>query len=96
MKWLMEFFKQGKRIYLAAPIRLALAVVFLLAATKCNKPKVIGALGILLIISGLLVLIIPLEKIKSYIGWWQKQSLLILRLAALITLVFGAVIIYCA
>ena len=32
MKRLMEFFKQGRRIYFAALLRLVLAVVFLLAA----------------------------------------------------------------
>ena len=96
MEWLMQFFKQGKRIYFAGLIRFALAIVFLLAATKCNKPKVIGAFGILFIISGLLVFIIPLEKIKAYIGWWQKQSSLLLRVIALIALAIGAVIIYSA
>ena len=28
MKWLMEFFKQGKRLYFAGLIRFALAIVF--------------------------------------------------------------------
>ena len=96
MKWLMEFFKQGKRIYFAALIRFVLAVVFLLAARECNKPKVIGAFGILFLISGLLIFILGLEKVKSYIGWWQKQSVLLLRVMAVIGLAIGAIIIYAA
>ncbi|RKY25369.1 MAG: hypothetical protein DRP62_01390 [Planctomycetota bacterium] len=96
MKWLMDFFKQGKRLYFAGLIRFVLAIVFLLAATKCSKPKVIGAFGVLFIIGGLLIFIIRLEKLKSYIGWWQKQSVLLLRVLAIITLAIGAVIIYCA
>ena len=96
MKWLMEFFKQGKRIYFAGLIRFALAVVFLLGARECKRFWVIFAFGILFIISGLLVFIIPLEKIKAYIGWWQKKPPLLLRLMALIALAIGAIIIYSA
>jgi len=96
MKWLMEFFKQGRRMYFAALIRLILAVVFLLAARECDITWVIVVFGILFLISGLLVFVIPLEKIKAYIGWWQKKSPLLLRLMALIALAIGAIIIYSA
>lgn len=96
MKRLMEFFKQGKRMYFAALIRFVLAVVFLLGARECKWFWVIFAFGILFIISGLLVFIIPLEKIKAYIGWWQKKPPLLLRLMALVALAVGAVIIYSA
>ena len=96
MKSLMEFFKQGRRIYFAALLRLVLAVVFLLAAHECNQFWVIFAFGILFIISGLLIFILGLEKIKSYISWWQKQPLVLLRVMALIGLAIGAIIIYSA
>jgi len=96
MKWLMEFFKKGKRIYLAALVRFTLAVVFLLAARECDITWVIVAFGILFIISGLLIFILGLERVKAYIGWWQKQSTLLLRLVSLIGLALGAIIIYSA
>ncbi|MBA7641618.1 hypothetical protein ES703_49303 [subsurface metagenome] len=96
MKWLMEFFKQGKRIYFAGLIRFALAIVFLVGARECKRFWVIFAFGILFIIGGLLIFTIGLERFKSIIDWWQKQSLLLLRVMALITLAVGAVIIYSA
>ncbi len=96
MKWLMEFFKQGKRIYFAGLIRFALAVVFLLGARECKRFWVIFAFGILFIIGGLLIFILGPEKIKSIIDWWQKQSILLFRVIALITLAVGAIIIYSA
>ena len=96
MKWLMEFFEQGRRIYFAGLLRFALAIVFLVGARECKWFWVIFAFGILFIISGLLVFIIPLEKIKAYIGWWQKKPPLLLRLMALIALAIGAIIIYSA
>jgi len=96
MKWLMELFKKGKRIYFAGLIRFALAVVFLVAARECKHSWVIFAFGILFIISGLLIFMLGLEKLKSIIDWYQKQSVLLLRVVAVIALAIGAVIIYSA
>jgi len=96
MKRIMEFFKQGKRIYLAGLIRLVLAIIFLLGASECKKPWVIIAFGILFIIGGLLIFILGLEKLKRWIEWWQKQSNLLLRVLAVIALALGAIIIYSA
>ena len=96
MKWLMEFFKKGKRIYLAGLIRLALEVIFLLAARECDIHWIIVTFGVLFLISGILLFMIGPEKFKSMIEWWQKQSALLLRVLALITLAVGAVIIWAA
>jgi uncharacterized protein YjeT (DUF2065 family) len=96
MKYLMQFFKQGKRLYFAGLIRFALAIIFLLGARKCGVPRVIVALGILFIISGLLIFMVRLEKLKSMIDWYQNQSLVLLRFIALIGLALGAIIIYSA
>ncbi len=96
MKQIMEFFKQGKRIYFAALLRLVLAVVFLLAARECDITWVIVLLGILFLISALLIFILGAEKVKSILDWYLKQSLLVLRLFALIALAVGAIIIYAA
>ncbi|GAI19889.1 unnamed protein product, partial [marine sediment metagenome] len=57
---------------------------------------VIFAFGILFIISGLLIFILGLEKLKSIIDWYQKQSVLLLRVVAVIALAIGGVIIYSA
>ena len=96
MKRLMEFFKQGRRIYFAAMVRFVLAIVFLLAARQCRQFWIIFAFGVLFIISGLLIFILGLEKVKSYISWWQKQPAMFLRVIALIGLGLGALIIYSA
>ena len=96
MKWLMEFLNKGRRIYFAGLTRFALAIVFLVAARECKNPWLIFAFGILFIISGLLIFALGPKKLKSILEWYQKQSLLLLRLIALIALAIGAVIIYAA
>jgi hypothetical protein len=96
MKWLMEFFKKGKRIYLAGLLRFVLGVIFLLGARDCVSKPIIAALGILFLISALLIFTLRLEKLKSMIDWYQKRTLLLLRVMAIITLAIGAIIIYSA
>jgi uncharacterized protein YjeT (DUF2065 family) len=96
MKWLMGFFKQGKRIYFAGLIRLALAVIFLLGARECKYFWVIFAFGILFLIGGVLIFILGPQKLRRILDWYQKQSVLLLRVLAVIALAIGAVIIYSA
>ncbi|MFQ6036936.1 MAG: hypothetical protein ACE5NM_13940 [Sedimentisphaerales bacterium] len=93
---LMEFFKKGNRIYLAGVVRLTLAVLFLLGARECDITWVIVVFGILLLISGVSIFMLGPERIRRMIDWWQKQSVLLLRVMAIITLAMGGIIIYSA
>ena len=96
MNGLFEFFKKGNRLYIAAPIRLALGVVFLLGARECKHFWPVFAFGILFLISGMLVLVLGPNKLRPIIEWWQRQSAVFLRAMALIVLAIGVVIIICA
>jgi len=96
MKWLMEFFKQGKRIYFSGVVRFALAIVFLASARECKYPWVIFAFGLLFIIGGLLIFALGPEKIRRMLEWYQKQPILIFRVIAVIVLVVGLIIIFSA
>ena len=96
MKWLIEFFKQGKRIYFAGLIRFALAVVFLVGARECKYFWVILAFGILFIIGGLVIFILGPQKLKTILDWYEKQPTVLLRVIAIIVLAVGALIIVSA
>ena len=96
MNRLFGFFKKGNRLYVAVPIRLGLAVVFLMGARECNHVWVIFSFGIFLLISGILVLVLGPKKLRPIIEWWQKQSVIFLRAMALIFLAIGVVIIISA
>ena len=96
MKRLFEFFKKGNRLYVAAPIRLGLAVVFLIGARECKHFWVIIAIGILLLISGILVLLLGPKKLVPILDWFQGQSEILQRVVALIVLAVGVVIIISA
>jgi len=96
IKWLMGFFKKGKRIYFAGLLRFALAVVFLVAARECRYPWVIFASGIIFLTGGLLIFLLGPEKIRRILDWYHEQPMLNFRVIAAIVLLFGAVIIFSA
>ena len=96
MNRIIEFLKKGKRLYIAAPVRLALAVVFLVGARECRYSWVIFAFGILFLITGILVLVLGPKKLTPILEWWLKQPTLLLRLMALIAVAIGIVIIISA
>ena len=96
IKWLMEFFKQGKRIYFAGVIRFALAIVFFAGARECKYPWLIFAFGLLFIIGGLLIFVLGPEKIRRMLEWYQQQPVLIFRVIAVIVLAVGLIVIFSA
>jgi len=96
LKWLMEFFKKGKRIYFAGLLRFALAVVFLVGARECKYSWVILVFGILFLIGGLLIFLLGPEKVRRILDWYQGQSTLVFRVIALIVLAVGVVVIFSA
>jgi uncharacterized protein YjeT (DUF2065 family) len=96
IKWLMEFFKKGNRIYFSGVLRFALAVVFLVGASRCRYFWIIFAFGILFLIGGLLIFTLGPEKIRRMLDWYLKQSNLVFRAIALIVLILGAVVIFSA
>jgi uncharacterized protein YjeT (DUF2065 family) len=96
IKWLMGFFKKGKRIYFAGLIRLALAIVFFIAARECRYFWIIFASGIIFLTGGLLIFLLGPEKIRRILDWYQDQPALIFRIIALIVLAFGIIIILSA
>ena len=96
LKMLMGFFKKGNRIYAAGLIRFVLAVIFLLAATQCRKPKIIGAFGILFLLSGILIFVLGPGTIRRIFEWYEKQPVLVFRIIASVVIAVGAVIIFSA
>ncbi|MCM8771347.1 MAG: hypothetical protein NC936_05760 [Candidatus Omnitrophica bacterium] len=96
MKQLIIFWNQGNRLYVAAILRILVGVIFLLAASQCRVRILIIVLGIVVIVKGIFIFILGLERVKSMLGWWQQRSFAIFRLLGLLALVLGAIILYSA
>ncbi|KPK38797.1 MAG: hypothetical protein AMJ78_09485 [Omnitrophica WOR_2 bacterium SM23_29] len=94
LKQVINFWGQGKRVYIAGILRLLIGVLLLLIASQCRFVGTVVTLGILIFIGGITIFVLGLERIKSILNWWNKRSLLVLRLMALIALAIGALLLY--
>jgi len=90
------YLKQGRRIYAVGLLRLVVAVVFLLAATACRVPWVIGLFGVLFIISGSLVFMLGSGRTRRILEWYVKQPSWLLRVMGIPVFVIGAIVVYAA
>jgi len=90
---IMTFFAKGSRLYLAALVRFALAIVFFLGARECKITWVIVVFGLIFLLSGLLIFMLGLQRAKSIIDWYQQQPIFIFRVVAIIVLGVGLIIV---
>lgn len=93
-KAMINFWRQGKKIYIAGVVRLTFGIIFLLAAPECRLPGVVSILGVLMIIGGIIIFVIGPQRIQTIFGWWEKRPPLFMRLMGLIALAIGALILY--
>lgn len=91
---IMPFFKKSKRIYIVGVIRLVLAVIFLLSASQCRWPWVIGVLGILTLVSGVLIFVLKLKVIRGILDRFSEKSDMFLRITGVIIVVLGMLIVF--
>lgn len=96
LRAVLAFFKKGVWLYLAAFVRFALAVVFLLAARECEMPWVITAFAVLFLISGILIFALGLKKVRGILDWYLEQPIFLLRVLAAIAMAVGLLIVYAA
>jgi uncharacterized protein YjeT (DUF2065 family) len=96
LRGLIRFFSRGNRIYLAATLRIVLAVLLFIGATQCRRMWIIVALGIILLLSGIAIFTLNAATSKKILTWFQQRTDLFLRLLAAIGIVFGSLIVYAA
>ncbi len=96
MKKMLAFWGQGRRIYAGGLLRLLVGAIFLWSHGQARIPAVIGGLGILILLAGLFIFILGLERVKAMLGWWGSKPNSLLRLIATFILAIGASVIYSA
>jgi uncharacterized protein YjeT (DUF2065 family) len=96
MRATTRFFSKGSRLYLAAMVRFALAVVFMMGAKHCGIRWIIVMFGLIFLLSGLLIFMLGLQKAKGIIRWYMEQPKFISRTMAGIVLAVGLIIVYAA
>ena len=90
----MRFFSKGKRIYLAAGVRLAMGILFIYAASDCKHSRIILVFGLIFLAAGIFNISANLEKQKKFIEWWKPKPDYVFSLLGLLAIIIGLLIIY--
>lgn len=93
---IINFWKEGKRIYGAGAARLIFGCIFLAAASGCRVPVVITSLGVLMLIGAAVVFAMGPDRIRGMLTWWEKKPPLFMRLTGLAPLTIGLLILHSA
>ena len=96
LRGLLNFFMQGKNIYIAGVVRLILAVIFFVAASQCSVPLVLYVLAVLCFLGGILIFTLGVDRIKKILEFYQDKSDKFLRVISLLPLIIGILILYSA
>ncbi len=92
IKKVFDFFKEGKRIYLAGVLRVFIGLLLLLTVSHSTVPLAVISLGLLFLVSGIVVFAVDLEKTKVFLSHYSDLPQLIIRLLGLVAACFGLLI----
>ncbi|MFA5410400.1 MAG: hypothetical protein WC321_00870 [Candidatus Omnitrophota bacterium] len=91
---ILNFFRQGRRIYIAGILRILFGVLLLSSAAESRLKIFLMVLGVLAIIGGSLIFILKPAKLQAAINWFDKKSPVFIRLWGGVALALGAILVY--
>ena len=81
-------------LYAAAALRVGIGIVLFMVAPTTRAPKLIRALGAIAVAAGVFTLLVGIDRARSILAWETAQGTTLIRLGALLPLVFGGFIVY--
>jgi hypothetical protein len=77
-----------------AALRIVLGLFFVFAARVSRAPRIVRGLGVLVILAGLATPWFGVARTQTLIDWWLAGGLWTLRLAALVAMALGGLLVY--
>ena len=81
-------------IYVVALLRVAIGLVFFLAAPASRAPKTLRILGIVVCVAGVVTAFITIERAQAFLDWWTANGTTFVRFGAGMAIVLGSFIAY--
>jgi hypothetical protein len=81
-------------LYAIAALRIALGMVFLLAAPASRAPRTLRVLGAFVIIAGLMTPWFGVARSLAVLDWWASVGPLLRRLEAGVAVALGSLLVY--
>lgn len=92
----MERVKVGKRVYGIAVLRIVIGGLLIWCSQVAMTPWVPLAIGILMVISGIVIFSIGIGRVHRFLGWVEARPEMMRRTATLIVAMLGAAVILAA
>jgi hypothetical protein len=81
-------------LYIIAAVRVAFGLLLLFTARNSRMPRALRAIGIVIIIAGLITPLFGVERSASMFNWLSSQGSTFVRVAAMFAVAFGAFVMY--
>ncbi len=81
-------------IYFAVIVRLLLGAALILAASGSRFPEFFEILGWIAIIAAVGILLMGRERLRRFVGWFNRLSPTVIRAWLLFGIAFGAILVY--
>jgi hypothetical protein len=92
----LEAWMRRGRLYVAGIVRLAIGTIFIFGSGMCSEPALIMLFGILFVAAGVIALLIGEKRLESMTGWFAARSDGTIRLWGIVTIAFGALVVFAA
>lgn len=91
---MVAFWEKEQRIYTAGIIRLLFGGILVLSAPDAIIPVTVFLLGILFLISGLLIYVLPEVKIRGMLAWFKARPPIVVRIWGCIACLIGLLLLF--
>ena len=81
-------------LYAIAALRIAIGLVFVLAAPASRAPRTLRVLGLIVIIAGLSTPWFGVDRARAVVNWLASARPLLMRLDAVVGMTIGAFLVY--
>ena len=80
--------------YVIAAVRIAIGLVFVLAAPASRAPRTLRVLGLIVIIAGLMTPWFGVARARAVVNWLASAGPLLMRLDASVGMALGGFLVY--
>jgi hypothetical protein len=81
-------------VYVVAAVRLAIGLVFFLAAPASRAPRTLRIIGVIVCVAGLTIAFLSVDRASELLDWWSAKGVGFVRVAAVAVLAVGSFIAY--
>jgi uncharacterized membrane protein len=93
---IMDFFKVGRRVYIAGILRIVIGAFLIYAGEKAVIPWIPRIIGIIAVIGGIIIYSLGIQRTHAMMDWWKGSSDKKIRLIAVIAEIVGILLVYSA